>query len=228
MPVRRPIRKSLSRQVLESMESLIREGEWPVGGRIPAEPELARLFEVSHNTAREAVQGLIHAGMLVARPGDGTYVISADRLDAALDSRLRQSDMGRVLEARLAIEKAIVALAAANRTEDDLAAMQAALDKCKQRTGSGIDDDMAFHACIADATRNPILSQIYRVIAEHLRCHFEELLAERQYDPAALALHDELLACMRARNATRAQQIVERIVSFDTDASSDFSAGDGV
>jgi len=219
MPVRRPIRKSLSRQVLESMESLIREGEWQVGSRIPAEPELVRLFEVSHNTVREAVQGLIHAGMLVARPGDGTYVTASDRLDAALDSRLRQADMERVLEARLAIEKAIVGLAALSRTDADLAAMQAALDKCKRRTGSGIDDDMAFHACIADATRNPILSQIYRVIAEHLCRHFEKLLTERQYDPAALALHDELLACMRTRNAARAQQIVEQIVAFDTHVS---------
>ncbi len=111
------------------MESLIREGEWPVGTRIPAEPELMRLFQVSHNTVREAVQGLIHAGLMVARPGDGTYVIAADRLDAALDNRLHHAEMARILEARLAIEKAIVALAARSRTEQDLAAMRAALAK---------------------------------------------------------------------------------------------------
>lgn len=218
MFIRRPIRKSLSRQVLESMEALIREGKWPVGSRIPAEPELTRLFDVSHNTVREAVQGLIHAGMLVARPGDGTYVTATDRLDAALDNRLHQADMARVLEARLAIEKAIVALAASHRTEEDLKAMEAALEQCKSRAGKGIDDDMAFHALIADATRNPILSQIYRVIAGHLCRHFESVLAERQYEPAALALHDELLECMRSQDADRAQKIVERIVAFDTEA----------
>ncbi len=200
------------------MESLIREGEWPVGTRIPAEPELMRLFQVSHNTVREAVQGLIHAGLMVARPGDGTYVIAADRLDAALDNRLHHAEMARILEARLAIEKAIVALAARSRTEQDLAAMRAALAKCRQRTGRGIDDDMAFHACIADATRNPILSQIYRVITGYLCRHFEEVLTERQYDPAALALHDDLLEAMQRGDADKAQQIVEQIVAFDTDA----------
>ena len=220
MPVRRPSRKSLARQVLESMESLIQEGEWPVGGRIPAEPELVKMFEVSHNTVREAVQGLIHAGMLVARPGDGTYVTANDRLDAALDNRLQADDMDipRILEARLAIEKAIVALAAQSCTEGDLAAMEAALARCKERNTPGIEADMAFHAIIADSTRNPILSQIYRVITGYLCKHLSNALQERQYDPAALALHDDLLSALRRHDPAAAQDIVERIVAFDTDA----------
>ncbi len=218
MPVRRPVRKSLALQVRESMESLIREGEWKVGARIPAEPELMELFAVSHNTLREAVQGLIHAGMLAARPGDGTYVTATDRLGAALDDRLRHEEMERILEARLALEKAIVALAAASRTDEDLARMRDALATCRARRGNGIDDDMAFHAVIAEATRNPILSQFYGVIVDYLRRHLAATLSERQYDPAALALHDELLAAMERRDAAAAQQIVEKIVAFDTAA----------
>ncbi len=218
MPVKRPIRKSLALQVRESMESLIREGEWKVGERIPAEPELTELFQVSHNTLREAVQGLIHAGMLTARPGDGTYVTATDRLGAALDDRLHHAEMERILEARLALEKAIVALAAASRTEDDLARMRVALAACRSRRGNGIDDDMAFHAVIAEATRNPILAQFYGVIVEYLRRHFASTLSERQYEPAALALHDELLAAMENQDAAAAQSIVEQIVAFDTAA----------
>ncbi len=218
MPVKRPVRKSLALQVRESMESLIREGEWKVGERIPAEPELMEMFQVSHNTLREAVQGLIHAGMLTARPGDGTYVTATDRLGAALDDRLRHEEMERILEARLALEKAIVALAAASRTEEDLSRMRAALAVCRARRANGIDDDMAFHAVIAEATRNPILSQLYGVIVDYLRRHFAATLSERQYDPAALALHDELLAAMERRDAAAAQAMVERIVAFDTAA----------
>ncbi len=218
MPVRRPVRKSLALQVRESMESLIREGEWKVGERIPAEPELMEMFEVSHNTLREAVQGLIHTGMLAARPGDGTYVTATDRLGAALDDRLRHEEMERILEARLALEKAIVALAAASRTEEDLSRMREALATCRARRGNGIDDDMAFHAVIAEATRNPILSQFYGVMVDYLRRHFAAALSERQYDPAALALHDELLAAMERQDAAAAQSIVERIVAFDTAA----------
>lgn len=215
--IRKPVRRSLSRQVRESMEALIREGEWRVGEKIPAEPELKEMFGVSHNTLREAVQGLIHAGMLSARPGDGTYVTASDRLEAALDDRLRQVDTACILEARLAIEQAIVALAAKHRTEADLARMEAALAKSKTRSGHGIEDDMAFHTAIADATRNPLLTQFYRVMTEHLSRHFTEALAERQYDAGALALHDALLLAMRQRDAARARAIVADIVAFDTD-----------
>jgi len=220
MPLRRPSRKSLSRQVLENMESLIREGEWPLGSKIPSEGELTKLFEVSHNTVREAVQGLIHAGLLAARPGDGTYVIAGDRLDAALDDRLHADDMdlARILEARLAIEQAIVALAAQSCTETDLKAMEKALERCRRRTAPGIEADMAFHACIADSTRNPILSQIYRVLTGHLSQHLSQALEERQYDPSALALHDELLAALRRRDSAAARDIVEKIVAFDTES----------
>lgn len=197
------------------MEAHIRDGHWRVGERIPAEPELIRQFGVSHNTLREAVQGLIHAGMLLARPGDGTYVIAADRLDAALDHRLRQADLSRILEARLAIEKAIVALAAQSRTDADLAAMAQALQRCKKREGDGIQADMAFHATVAAATRNPILCQIYRVIAAYLSQHFTTALTERQYEPEALALHDELLTALRRQDPDAARRIVESIVAFD-------------
>lgn len=215
--IRKPVRQSLSRQVRESMEALIREGEWRVGEKIPAEPELKEMFGVSHNTLREAVQGLIHAGMLSARPGDGTYVTASDRLEAALDDRLQQVDTACILEARLAVEQAIVALAAEHRTESDLARMEAALAKCKTRSGRGIEADMAFHTAIADATRNPLLTQFYRVMTEHLSRHFTEALAERQYDEKALALHDALLLAMQQRDAARARAIVADIVAFDTD-----------
>lgn len=214
-PPAAPRRRSLAHRVREQMEEYIRSGQWQVGQRIPPEPELIRHFGVSHNTLREAVQGLIHAGMLMARPGDGTYVTAADRLDAALAHRLQQADLSRILEARLAIEKAVVALAAQNRNDEDLDRMQEALQRCKQREGDGIEADMAFHTCVAAATRNPILCQIYRVIARYLSQHFTSTLRERQYEPEALALHDELLSAMRRRDADAARRIIEKIVAFD-------------
>lgn len=209
-------RRPLSVKVREAMEASIRCGAWKVGERIPPEPELAVQFGVSHNTVREAVQGLIHAGMLAPRPGDGTYVTATDRLDAALDNHLEHVDTVAILQARLSIEQAIVALAATTRTEEDLQRMQSTLQACKAHSGRGIEADMAFHATIADATRNPILSRIYRVIIAYLSRHFTEALEERQYDPAAIALHDELLDALHRKDAAAARRIVADIVAFDS------------
>ncbi len=221
-------RQSLAGQLREQMEQLIREGSWPLGARIPAEAELARSFAVSHNTAREAVQGLIHAGLLIARPGDGTYVTATDRLNAALDQRLEQVEMDSILEARLAIEKSIAALAAINRSEEELLALERALLACKDRAGEGIEADMHFHCLIAECTHNPILSQIYRVIAEYLSRHWGEVLHEAQYEQEALTYHDVLLDALRRGDAQQAQRAVEQIIHFGSSAYQKHSLGEAL
>ncbi len=217
MDIKKPVRRrSLSRQVSEAMEEMIRRGRWQVGERIPSEPELAKSFSVSHNTLREAVQSLIHAGMLEARPGDGTYVLASDRLSVAMNNRLSESELSKILEARLALEKEIARLAAANRTEDDLRRMGEALAQCHRKSGTGIDDDMHFHACVADATHNPVLSELYGIIIRYIQQNLGHLLEEKQYDAGAMALHDELIKAIARRDAAHAGDIVERIVQFDT------------
>ncbi len=208
-------RQSLAFQLREQMEELIRTAEWPLGSRIPAEAELARQFGVSHNTLREAVQGLIHAGLLRARPGDGTYVIANDRLSAAMDTRFEEVGLERILEARLAMEKALVELAAHSRSEQDLTELTAALDRCKRQEGKGIEADLDFHCRLADAAGNPILSQLYRILAGHLGEQLSDTLQNRQYEPEALAYHDELLDALRARDVEGARGAVEKIVAFD-------------
>lgn len=216
MDIKKPVRRSLSRQVSEAMEEMIRRGRWQVGDRIPSEPELAKSFAVSHNTLREALQSLIHAGMLEARPGDGTYVLACDRLSVAMNNRLRENELPKILEARLALETEIARLASTNRTEEDLRRMADALAKCHEKSGDGIDDDMHFHACVADATHNPVLSELYGIIIRYIQQNLGRLLREKQYEPGAMSLHDDLLEAIRARDAARAGKIIEKIVQFDT------------
>ncbi len=49
-------------------------GEWPPGGLIPSEPELAIRFGVSQGTIRKAIEALRADKLLVRRQGRGTYV----------------------------------------------------------------------------------------------------------------------------------------------------------
>lgn len=215
MELKKPVRISLSRQVLNAMEGLIREGRWAVGDRIPAEPELAKSFSVSHNTIREALQSLIHAGILEARPGDGTYVIANDRFAVAMNNKLREAELHQILEARRALEKEIARLAAANRTDADLRQLEQDWQTCQARSSQGIEDDMRFHASVAAATHNPVLAELYRVIVSYLQDNLEHILAEKQYDAGAMQLHADLLDAIRSHDADTAEAIIVRIVEFD-------------
>ena len=210
MELKKPVRVSLSRQVLTAMESMIRSGKWKVGDRIPAEAELARAFSVSHNTIREALQSLIHMGMLEARPGDGTYVMASDRFAVAVSNRLKESELPQILE------KEIARLAAVKRTEEDLKELESALKDCHARVRPGIEDDMLFHAAVARATHNPVLAELYNVVIRHVQENLEGLLQEKQYDAGAMKLHDDLLDAIRQREADTAENIIVKIVEFDT------------
>ncbi len=52
----------------------IREGEWAPGDRIPTERELARTFDASVGTVRNALQSLVNQGYLSREQGRGTFV----------------------------------------------------------------------------------------------------------------------------------------------------------
>ena len=155
-------------------------------------------------------------GMLEARPGDGTYVMASDRFAVAVSNRLRESELPQILEARLALEKEIARLAAVKRTEEDLEILEAALKDCHARVRPGIEDDMLFHAAVARATHNPVLAELYNVIIRNVQENLESLLEEKQYDPGAMKLHDDLLDAIRGRKADAAENIIVKIVEFDT------------
>lgn len=69
-------RQGLIQRVVDVLRSQITSGAWPVGARIPTEPELTDLTGVGRNTVREAVQSLVHSGLLERRQGSGTYVLA--------------------------------------------------------------------------------------------------------------------------------------------------------
>src|SRR5258708_29805942 len=56
----------------------ISSGRVGVGARLPTEQELCAQHNVGRHTIREAVRGLVEAGMVERRPRIGTSVISAE------------------------------------------------------------------------------------------------------------------------------------------------------
>lgn len=65
---------ALHTQISDAIRAGIARGQWQVGGRLPAEPELATMLGVSRGTVRRALSTLIDEGLLVQTPGRGTFV----------------------------------------------------------------------------------------------------------------------------------------------------------
>lgn len=63
------IKRSLVDQALEQLRRRISDGVWPVGQRLPTEPELVAELGISRNTVREAMRVLAFSGLIEIRQG---------------------------------------------------------------------------------------------------------------------------------------------------------------
>lgn len=158
-------RTSLIAQVTEQLKEDIRSGRWPIGTRIPTEPELAELTGTGRNTLREAVQALVHAGMLERRQGSGTYVIAISEVGSTLEKYFAEAAERDVLELRRGLEATAAALAAHRRDESDIAKMQRLLEERNRlwtaNRSAAIAADVQLHRAIVAASHNAVYLEFY-------------------------------------------------------------------
>ncbi|SEG82810.1 DNA-binding transcriptional regulator, FadR family [Thermomonospora echinospora] len=174
MTLRTARRSSLVDQVIDQLKGEIVAGAWAVGDKIPPEPVLSETLGVGRNTVREAVRALTHAGLLECRQGDGTYVRATSELSGAMRRRLRTAEILEILEVRRALEAEAARLAAARRTDADVAAIRRAQACCEEALASRdrtafVEADLAFHTAVVEATHNRVMIDLYGDFREALR-----------------------------------------------------------
>jgi DNA-binding FadR family transcriptional regulator len=132
-PVRRP-REQVEKQLRDAIVS----AEFERGERLPSEAELAKTFQVSRATVREALRSLAAEGLIKkhAGPAGGSFVETVDHeslrkmLSGSLETIL---NLGRVtfdeaVEVRRLLEVPAARLAAMNRTDAQAAELEQLLD----------------------------------------------------------------------------------------------------
>src|SRR6476661_3002155 len=67
--------RRLYQQIADQIRTLIREGNFPVGSRLPPERDLAQQLGVSRPSVREALIALEVEGYVEVRVGSGVYVV---------------------------------------------------------------------------------------------------------------------------------------------------------
>ncbi|MFF6955837.1 FadR/GntR family transcriptional regulator [Streptomyces sp. NPDC088197] len=169
-----PRHTTLADRTIGSLRAQITSGAWPVGSRIPTEPELVEQLGVARNTVREAVRALAHNGLLDIRQGSGTYVVATSELAGVMRARFADSDPLHVAELRGSLEGTAAGLAAQRRTDADLAQLDAALDRRERAWESGdaesfVEADATMHLAVVAASHNDVLTALYADLGEVLR-----------------------------------------------------------
>lgn len=207
LPALRTARRAgLIDQVIEQLRGQIVRGVWAIGDRIPTEAELAHLTGTSRNTVREAVQSLVHAGLLERRQGSGTYVLANSELAGAVSRRVAGARATHVLEVRRTLEVGAARLAAARRTDEDVAQMRRLLDRRntavrEARFDEAVSLDVALHRAIGQAAHNPVLTDLYENLLFALQ---ENVRTNALYRGIDENEHASLVAAIAAGDGERA------------------------
>lgn len=205
-------------QVEERIRVAILSGELKTGDLLPPETELARQFNVSRTTVREALRSLTTQRLIYKVPGSrgGNFVQLIDHHSlgsAVIDSvhnllTLGSIEFTEVAEVRQHLEVPAVRLAAANRSDEDVERLR---DIVARQKAASVDDpevpklDEQFHTLIAQASGNRVLASF--VSALH---HETEPVHYLDLSP------DVGRATVRQHKA-----IVDAIVAKDQDAAED-------
>jgi DNA-binding FadR family transcriptional regulator len=206
----------LVEQAAQHLREQITNGEWPVGTRLPGENALAKTLGVGRSTVREALRALAGAGLVQARQGSGVFVIATE---AAEDwpARLRRAAITDVYEVRAMVETQAARLAAERRTEEDMAALEAALEARARAAAlddaAFVDADIALHAAVVAAAGNPVLTDLFAEFAPALRerlIDLVELLGLRDRDPnPGHDSHAALVAAVRRGDGAAASAVLQ-------------------
>jgi DNA-binding FadR family transcriptional regulator len=198
---------SLVDKAIEALRAEIAAGSWPVGEKIPTEPELAETLGVGRNSLREAIRALVHAGLLETRQGDGTYVTATSDLAGAIRRRVGRAQLLEIFELRRALEVEAARLAALRRTDADLAELDRLL-AARERASRAedlsefVELDVALHRAIVSAAHNAMLTELYDDFVSALR---DAVGSTASAGAREIHAHDALVAAIHAGDTVAAQ-----------------------
>ena len=159
----------LSDVILQQLENMILEGSLAPGEKLPPERELAKQFEVSRPSLREAIQKLEAKGLVTRRQGGGTFV--KNQLEEGLTDPLfdliskHPESQFDLLEFRHALEGIAAYYATMRGTTNDFKKVKQSFDNIAL-----VNDDIvqkakainAFHFSVAEASHNVVLLHLVR------------------------------------------------------------------
>jgi DNA-binding FadR family transcriptional regulator len=217
----------LPAQVTQLLGRRIVAGTYPEGAVLPNEGLLCAELGVSRTALREGVKVLVAKGLLLARPRVGTRVqpraqwqsLDADVLAWRCELPPDDAFIAQLAEMREIIEPAAAALAAQNRSEADLAALDAAFQRMQRsRTqAEWVAADFDFHRALLQATGNPLLAPLAALVGSALQVVLA-LAAARARETArdfkiALPEHGRVLEAVRRRDTQAAHQAMSLLLS---------------
>lgn len=196
-----------------ALRERLREGEWRPGDRLPSITQLAHEYRVGTGSVREALRSLQSIGLVKIEHGRGVFVVD---MPASAELALHFDGAGTGLllalaEARTIVEPELVALAAARATDQELVEIEELAKAMEMQAAKGIDfvdPDLNFHRRIAQAARNPVLTQMMDSIHDLFLASRKVTARDPGMTARAVRYHNLIAEALRGRNANQARLLM--------------------
>ncbi|WP_344874676.1 FadR/GntR family transcriptional regulator [Nonomuraea antimicrobica] len=165
-----PPKMSRAEALVRELESRILSGEWARGDRLGTREDLRVKYGVAAATVSETIRMLESRGLVETRPGNGGGIFVSEpagfvRLgNKVLELRSEAVTVADCLAVRDALDPMVVVEAARHRTDDDVLALRALLEKFL----NSLDDpntyltaNWALHRKLAEMSANVVLQHMY-------------------------------------------------------------------
>ncbi len=227
----------LPAQIAKALRDAILTGELTADDRLPSEADLAETFSVSRPTVREALKRLAAQSLIRTERGasGGAFVhrLTYEEAQAQHASNstlllsINEVDFEVACEARYAMERACTQLACDRRSDDDLAAMRAEINRQDQPELSDAAfcaSDVALHRRLVDAARNPVLSYQLAGAVEAMQPLVNMITFSTRSRGQIVQLHTRLTSAIEARNPAKADLALGELEKYTLELGKGFIA----
>lgn len=198
-------------------------GDYPPGTILPNEAKWAETFDVSRSAVREAIKMLMAKSLLSSRPKVGSRVeprerwnlLDRDVLAWYAASPDREKFLRTVQEFRYIVEPEAAAIAAARRTDEQMAEISRACREMGAATTlrTRTEADTRFHMAILRATGNELLVPLGVLIESGLEYLFVYITRNNDDLDLAQRLHEDIERQIRLRDPEKARAAVRRLLA---------------
>ena len=216
----------LHHSLAQDIGARILRGEFAPGSLLPNEAEWCDVYGVSRTAVREAIKMLAAKGLIVSRTKIGSRVQPRERwnlLDrdmlgwycSAMDPRQFLADIQQV---RLILEPEAAALAAVNRTDEQMQAIEVAMRAmwAARSHEEVVASDVNFHLSILAAAGNELLVPFGFLIESALANLFDYTVRRTDDWKYAAPLHANIVKAIRQKKPAAARLAVRSLLN-DTD-----------
>jgi len=207
-------RNSASGIVADHIVKLINRGRLRPGDRLLSEHGLMQLLNVGRSSVREAVRGLVMAGILESRQKRGTVVVSSvpNGFSQAVARSVAYWAIRDMEEVRMLLECFAVARAAEVASEQQIAELEHARDQVERKIAAGssyLGENTQFHLAIARIAHNSALTYCLSSIIEN----FKEARSHITWSPSMpandLLDHRAIVDAIRRHDPNDARRLME-------------------